>query len=78
MTWAKPTGKYCGEYRFEKEISRLQFWIDINCNVINFRMQSKPVVFYLFMTYATIEIVRYPYYMLRVYDIDFGLITWLR
>merc|ERR1719400_284581 len=42
------------------------------------RMQSKPVVFYLFMTYATIEIVRYPYYMLRVYDIDFGLITWLR
>ena len=44
----------------------------------HFRMQSKPVVFYLFMTYATIEIVRYPYYMLRVYDIDFGLITWLR
>ena len=42
------------------------------------RMQTKPVVFYLFMTYATIELVRYPYYMLRVYDQDVGLITWLR
>jgi len=42
------------------------------------RMQTKPVVFYLFMTYSVIELVRYPYYMLRVYDIDLGLITWLR
>ena len=41
-------------------------------------MQTKPVVFYLFMTYAVIELVRYPYYMLRVYDMDIGLITWLR
>jgi len=42
------------------------------------RMQTKPVVFYLFMTYSVIELVRYPYYLLRVYDIDLGLITWLR
>jgi len=42
------------------------------------RMQSKPVVFYLFVTYATIELVRYPYYLLRVYDTELGLLTWLR
>ena len=37
------------------------------------RMQEKPFVFYLFAAYTTIEIVRYPYYMLRVYDIDVSL-----
>merc|ERR1711915_270943 len=42
------------------------------------RMQSKPVVFYLFMAYATIEIVRYPYYLLRVWDVENGFLTWLR
>ena len=42
------------------------------------RIQEKPVVFYLFFIYSIIELVRYPYYMLRVYDIDVGLITWLR
>ena len=36
------------------------------------RMQDKPVVFYLLATYSCIELVRYPYYMLRVYDIDIG------
>ena len=41
-------------------------------------MQKKPVVFYLFATYATIEVVRYPYYLLRVYDKEVGLLTWLR
>ena len=40
------------------------------------RMQEKPVVFYLFLIYTIIELVRYPYYMLRTYDMDFGLITW--
>ena len=42
------------------------------------RMHSKPVVFYLFMTYSMIEVVRYPYYLLRVYDKEVGLLTWLR
>ena len=42
------------------------------------RMHSKPVVFYLFMTYSVIEVVRYPYYLLRVYDKEVGLLTWLR
>ena len=41
-------------------------------------MHSKPVVFYLFMTYSVIEVVRYPYYLLRVYDKEVGLLTWLR
>ena len=34
------------------------------------RMHEKPVVFYLMMTYATLEIIRYPYHLLRVYDIE--------
>lgn len=42
------------------------------------RMQSKPVVFYLIYIYALSEVVRYPYYMLRVYHVDVGLISWLR
>jgi len=42
------------------------------------RMQSKPVVFYLFMTYSVIEIFRYPYYMLSIYDKSVGLLTWIR
>jgi len=42
------------------------------------RMQEKPVVFYLLVTYASVEIVRYPYYLFRVYDMDIGILTWLR
>ena len=40
------------------------------------RMQEKPVVFYLFMIYTIIELIRYPYYMLRTYDIELGFMTW--
>jgi len=42
------------------------------------RMQEKPVVFYLLMTYASVELVRYPYYLFRVYNMDIGFLTWLR
>jgi len=42
------------------------------------RMQEKPVVFYLLLVYASIEIVRYPYYLFRVYDMEVGILTWLR
>ncbi len=42
------------------------------------RMQEKPVVFYLFCIYVTSDLVRYAYYLLRTYDIDVGLLTWLR
>lgn len=33
LTWAKPTGRYCGEFRFEGVINRLQFWMENNCQV---------------------------------------------
>ncbi len=69
------------------------------------RMQTKPIVFYLFVVWSSIEVARfeyyvqfniysiyywtwfeirffgcfrYPYYMLRTYNCDIGLITWLR
>ncbi|GFS58403.1 very-long-chain [Trichonephila clavipes] len=42
------------------------------------RIQSKPAVFYLLYVYCVSEVIRYPYYMLRVYNIDVGLLTWLR
>ncbi|XP_028025955.1 very-long-chain (3R)-3-hydroxyacyl-CoA dehydratase [Bombyx mandarina] len=42
------------------------------------RMQTKPVVFYLFVVWTCIEIVRYPYYMSQLYKKEFALLTWLR
>lgn len=42
------------------------------------RMQSKPVVFYLIYIFSLSEVIRYPYYMLRVYHVNIGLISWLR
>ncbi|XP_022655619.1 very-long-chain (3R)-3-hydroxyacyl-CoA dehydratase-like [Varroa jacobsoni] len=42
------------------------------------RMHSKPAVTYLFAVYTAIELVRYPYYMLKVYNMSIGLLTWLR
>ncbi|GFS60649.1 very-long-chain [Nephila pilipes] len=42
------------------------------------RIQSKPAVFYLLYVYCVSEVIRYPYYMLRVYNLDIGLLTWLR
>ncbi|GFQ77975.1 very-long-chain [Trichonephila clavata] len=42
------------------------------------RIQSKPAVFYLLYVYCVSEVIRYPYYMLRVYNVDVGLLTWLR
>lgn len=42
------------------------------------RMQTKPVIFYLYLVWSLIELVRYPYYMLRVYDVEISFLTWLR
>lgn len=49
------------------------------------RMQNKPLVFYLFMVWSLIEIVRYPYYFLNLILNEqnklafyFQWITWLR
>jgi very-long-chain (3R)-3-hydroxyacyl-CoA dehydratase len=42
------------------------------------RMTTKPVVFYLFIIWATIEIVRYPYYLTQLLKIEISFLTWLR
>jgi very-long-chain (3R)-3-hydroxyacyl-CoA dehydratase len=42
------------------------------------RMMTKPVVFYLFIIWSMIEIVRYPYYLTQLLKVDIGILTWLR
>jgi len=42
------------------------------------RIQTKPAIFYLVMSWSAVELFRYPYYMARVYNKDIGIITWLR
>ncbi|XP_063226020.1 very-long-chain (3R)-3-hydroxyacyl-CoA dehydratase isoform X2 [Bacillus rossius redtenbacheri] len=42
------------------------------------RIQDKPVVFYLFLVWAVVEIFRYPYYITQVYKINIRILTWLR
>ncbi|KAJ3641068.1 hypothetical protein Zmor_027591 [Zophobas morio] len=42
------------------------------------RLQVMPVVFYLFMTWSAVEIIRYPYYMSQLFKKENGLLTWLR
>lgn len=42
------------------------------------RMQSKPVVFYVFAVWSMIEVVRYPYYITQLVKIDIPVLTWLR
>ncbi|XP_015112087.1 very-long-chain (3R)-3-hydroxyacyl-CoA dehydratase isoform X1 [Diachasma alloeum] len=42
------------------------------------RMQTKPVVFYLFFVWSLIEVFRYPYYITQVLDVEIGLLTWFR
>ncbi|XP_062248234.1 very-long-chain (3R)-3-hydroxyacyl-CoA dehydratase-like [Platichthys flesus] len=41
-------------------------------------MQNKPVVFFVFYLWSTIEIFRYPFYMLGCIGTDWKLLTWLR
>ncbi|KAM3876593.1 very-long-chain (3R)-3-hydroxyacyl-CoA dehydratase-like [Diretmus argenteus] len=41
-------------------------------------MQNKPVVFFVFYLWSTVEIFRYPFYMLACIDTDWRLLTWLR
>lgn len=42
------------------------------------RMQTKPVIFYLFMIWSSIELVRYPYYITGLMQKSIGWLTWLR
>uniref|UniRef100_A0A668AN33 Very-long-chain (3R)-3-hydroxyacyl-CoA dehydratase n=1 Tax=Myripristis murdjan TaxID=586833 RepID=A0A668AN33_9TELE len=41
-------------------------------------MQNRPVVFFVFYLWSTIEIFRYPFYMLACIDTEWKLLTWLR
>ncbi|XP_006620732.1 very-long-chain (3R)-3-hydroxyacyl-CoA dehydratase isoform X1 [Apis dorsata] len=42
------------------------------------RMQTKPVIFYLFLIWSTVEIVRYPYYITQLLKIEISFLKWLR
>ncbi|XP_049871486.1 very-long-chain (3R)-3-hydroxyacyl-CoA dehydratase isoform X2 [Pectinophora gossypiella] len=42
------------------------------------RMQTKPVVFYLFLVWSMIEVVRYPFYISQLYKKEIYILTWLR
>ncbi|WAQ97824.1 HACD3-like protein, partial [Mya arenaria] len=42
------------------------------------RLQVAPVVWYLFMTWATVELVRYPFYMLSSIGKEVLVISWVR
>ncbi|KAG9489032.1 very-long-chain (3R)-3-hydroxyacyl-CoA dehydratase 3 [Eleutherodactylus coqui] len=41
-------------------------------------MQSKGAVFFVFYMWSTIEIFRYPFYMLASIDMQWKLLTWIR
>jgi hypothetical protein len=61
-------------YEHAPQIEILKFTSPTTC-LLNC-VQDKPVVFYLFVIYSLIEVFRYPYYMLRIYDLNVGLLTW--
>lgn len=42
------------------------------------RMMTKPVVFYLFIIWSTIEIFRYPFYLSQLMKFEIGILTWFR
>ncbi|XP_060803884.1 very-long-chain (3R)-3-hydroxyacyl-CoA dehydratase [Amyelois transitella] len=42
------------------------------------RMQTKPVVPYLFMVWGTIEVIRHAYYVSQLLNKEISLLTWLR
>ncbi|KAL4227985.1 hypothetical protein ACF0H5_013423 [Mactra antiquata] len=42
------------------------------------RLQIAPVVWYLFMTWSSVELIRYPFYMFSSIGMDVKIVTWLR
>ncbi|XP_019697101.1 very-long-chain (3R)-3-hydroxyacyl-CoA dehydratase isoform X2 [Harpegnathos saltator] len=42
------------------------------------RIQNKPIIFYLFLIWSMVEIVRYPYYITQLLNIKVSFLTWLR
>ncbi|TWW67682.1 very-long-chain (3R)-3-hydroxyacyl-CoA dehydratase-like [Takifugu flavidus] len=41
-------------------------------------MQNRPVVFFVFYLWSTIEVFRYPFYMLACIGTEWKLLTWIR
>ncbi|ELT88670.1 hypothetical protein CAPTEDRAFT_144144 [Capitella teleta] len=41
-------------------------------------MQTKGIVWWLFVTWSCVEIVRYPFYMLSTFKTEWQAVTWLR
>ena len=42
------------------------------------RMQTKPVIFFLFLMWSSVELIRYPYYITGLLKKNIGILTWLR
>ncbi|XP_013115360.2 very-long-chain (3R)-3-hydroxyacyl-CoA dehydratase [Stomoxys calcitrans] len=42
------------------------------------RMQTKPVIFYVFVIWSLVEVIRYPYYISQILKMESGFLTWLR
>lgn len=42
------------------------------------RIQTKPVILYLFLSWTLIECIRYPYYIMTLFKRDINFLTWLR
>ncbi|CAG7720673.1 unnamed protein product [Allacma fusca] len=42
------------------------------------RVQKSPAIFFLFLVWCTVELTRYPYYMLQISKYKVYLVTWLR
>ncbi|BFY98189.1 hypothetical protein BsWGS_01229 [Bradybaena similaris] len=42
------------------------------------RLQISPLCWYLFVAWSAIEVIRYPYYMLQLMNIELKFLTWLR
>ncbi|KAM4675921.1 very-long-chain (3R)-3-hydroxyacyl-CoA dehydratase 3 [Discoglossus pictus] len=41
-------------------------------------IQTKSAVFFIFYVWSTIEVIRYPFYMLACIDTEWKLLTWIR
>lgn len=42
------------------------------------RLQTKPVVFYLFVAWSLVEVIRYPYCITQLNNFNIAFLTWLR
>ena len=42
------------------------------------RIQTQLVVFNLLLIYTLMELIKYPYYMLRSFNVSIGFLTWIR